>query len=79
MGQDISGGSAGTPPDQIMGAAVPPSDAQSAAELRARAARVRQLARTFENDEAAPRLRAYADELDKRAHALEAAANGDDE
>jgi hypothetical protein len=62
-----------------MGATVPPSDDQSAAELRARAARVRQLARTFENDEAAPRLRAYADELDKRAHALEAAVKRDDE
>jgi hypothetical protein len=58
---------------------VPPSDDRSAAELRARAAHIRRLARDFGHDEAAPRLQALADELDKRAHALEAAANGDDE
>jgi hypothetical protein len=53
---------------------VPPSDDRSAAELRARAAHIRRLARDFEHDEAAPRLRALADELDKRADVLEAAA-----
>jgi hypothetical protein len=57
---------------------VPPSDELSAAELRARATRVRRLARDFEHDEAAPRLRALADELDKRADALEAAAQDDE-
>jgi len=76
--QDASDESSGTPPDQIMGATVPPSDELSAAELRARATRVRRLARDFEHDEAAPRLRALADELDKRADALEAAAQDDE-
>ena len=51
---------------------MPPSDKPSAAELRARAARVRRLARDFEHDESAPRLRAYADELEAQAKVLEA-------
>ncbi len=56
---------------------MPPSDDRSAAELRAHAARARWLAQSLEHDEAAPRLRAYADELDERADALEAAAKDD--
>jgi hypothetical protein len=51
---------------------VPPSDDQSAAGLRARAARVRRLARDFEYDELAHRLRASADELEAQADTLEA-------
>ena len=61
-----------------MRATVPPSDYLSATELRTRAARARRLARSFEFDEAAPRLRAYADELDQRADALEVGAENDD-
>ena len=51
---------------------MPPREAQSAAELRARAARVRRLTQAFEHDESAPRLRALADDLEAQADALEA-------
>ena len=57
----------------LVGKAVPPSPEDSAAELRARAARARRLARAFEHDESAPRLRALADDLQARADALEGA------
>jgi hypothetical protein len=40
--------------------------------LRARAERVRVLARSVAHDEAAPMLRAFADELEAKADALEA-------
>ncbi|HEY3846369.1 MAG TPA: hypothetical protein VGL95_04580 [Acetobacteraceae bacterium] len=40
--------------------------------LRARAERVRMLARSVAHDEAAPMLRAFADELDAKADALDA-------
>lgn len=42
------------------------------AELRMRAARVRALARSVAHDEAAPILRAFADELEAKADASEA-------
>lgn len=51
---------------------MPPSDEQSAAELRAKAARARRLAETINHDEAAPRLRALADELEAQAETQEA-------
>jgi hypothetical protein len=41
------------------------------ADLRARAGSVRTLARFVAHDEAAPTLRAFADELEARAEALE--------
>jgi len=41
------------------------------AELRVRAQRVRALARSVAHDEAAPILRAFADELDAKAEASE--------
>jgi hypothetical protein len=44
------------------------------AGLRARAEHTRALARFIAHDEAAPTLRAYADELDARAEALESDA-----
>jgi hypothetical protein len=65
---------ASTPLNQIVGEVVPPSEDQSVAELRARAARVRRLAETFQHDESAPRLRALADDLQARADALDRAA-----
>jgi hypothetical protein len=49
-----------------------PRETQSAAELRAEATRARRLAEAFEHDEAASRLRALADDLEARAHVLEA-------
>jgi hypothetical protein len=52
-----------------------PRETQSAAELRAESARVRRLARAFEHDESAPRLRALADELDARAAELDTDAD----
>ena len=52
---------------------MPPSDEQSAADLRMRAFHARRLARDFERDEAAPRLRALADELEAEAEAIEGA------
>jgi hypothetical protein len=64
---------ASTRPDRILGVSVPPSDEQSTAELRARAARARRLAETFQYDESAPRLRALADDLQARADPLEGA------
>ena len=59
-----------TPPDQIVGEVVPPSEDQSVAELRARSARARRLAEIFQHDQSAPRLRALADDLQARADAL---------
>ena len=53
-----------------------PYPKDSAAELRARAARARRLAETFQHDELAPRLRALADDLQARADALEGAVAG---
>jgi hypothetical protein len=44
--------------------------------LRARAERVRMLARSVAHDEAAPMLRAFADELDAKADALDAQQTG---
>jgi hypothetical protein len=70
--QDAGGESSGTPPEQIMGATVPSSDRQSVAELHARAAHARRLARYIEPHEASRRLRDYADELEARAEAIEA-------
>ena len=70
--QDAGDESSGTPPDQIMGATVPPSDKRSAAELRAEAAHARRLARSIEPHEASRRLNEYADELEAQAKALEA-------
>jgi hypothetical protein len=49
-----------------------PRETQSAAELRARATHVRRLARHYEHDEAAARLRALADDLEAQANVLEA-------
>jgi hypothetical protein len=57
---------------------VPPFDQQSAAELHARAVRVRWLADHFGHDEAGPRLRAMADELEAEAAALDVAGKNDE-
>jgi hypothetical protein len=51
---------------------VPSSDRQSVAELHARAAHARRLARYIEPHEASQRLRDYADELEAQAEAIEA-------
>jgi hypothetical protein len=55
-----------------MGATVPSPDRQSVAELHARAAHARRLARYIEPHEASQRLRDYADELEAQAEAIEA-------
>lgn len=52
-------------------ASVPTGPTQSPLELRARAALVRRHARNLLFDEAVPRLRAFAEELDARAEAIE--------
>jgi hypothetical protein len=57
---------------------VPPSVEQSAAKLRAQAARERRLAEAFEQDESAPRLRALAEALEAQADALDAASKYDE-
>lgn len=44
---------------------------REAAELRARAGRVRKHARALSDDPAAPRLERFADELDATAEAME--------
>ena len=48
------------------------TQAMTPAGLRAQAERARTLARSVAHDEAAPILRAFADELDAKAGALEA-------
>jgi hypothetical protein len=48
-----------------------PDSSESPAQMRARAERVRTMARSLANDEAGERLRNYADELDARAAVLE--------
>ena len=51
-----------------------PDEADSPDRLRARAARVRHIARTLLDDPAGPELLRWADELETRAAALEASA-----
>jgi hypothetical protein len=48
---------------------------QSAAKLRARAARARRLAEDFQYDEAAPRFREWADALEAQALELDESAS----
>ena len=55
-----------------MGATMPPSDEEFVAELRAKAAHARRLARYVIDNEAGGRLQAFADELEAQADALEA-------
>jgi hypothetical protein len=73
--QDASGREVPALPLTVVGETMP-SPKDSAAELRARAARARRLAETFRHDESAPRLRTLADELQARADALEGAVAG---
>ena len=51
---------------------MPPSDEEFVAELRAKAAHARRLARYVIDNEAGGRLQAFADELEAQADALEA-------
>ena len=55
----------------------PPHCADTPAALRERAEHARRLARSLIGDPAAARLNNYADELEKRAAALEREASGD--
>jgi hypothetical protein len=54
----------------------PIAQAATPAGLRARAERVRSLARSVAHDDAAPLLRAFADELEAKAEALESEPHG---